>query len=93
MGLRFTGGRATGTDDADIIAPFDEADDQQASCRVIPHDQFAFLGFGMVGIGEGARERIGKNSDRIEKGYAMLAKLGRGFALVPFELHAGLLSC
>lgn len=43
----------------------------------------------VIGIGDGGRKRIGKDSRRFIEGNAVLLQVRNGLALVPSELHSG----
>ena len=87
MGRCLLGGRAPGADNANITMPFDETDVKQAGCGIVADDKLTLFELGMVWVGENPGKRVREHSDCIGECDAMLAKVGSGFALIPFELH------
>ena len=88
MGTCFGCGSATGADNANVTMPLDETDEQQASGAIVTDDKLALLGLRVVWVRKDSSKRIREHGDCVGEGDAVLAHVGRGFALIPFELHA-----
>src|SRR5262249_21384771 len=88
MGSCFGCRSATGADNANVTMPLHETDEQQPSGTVVTDDKLALLSFRVVRVRENTGKRIREHSDCVVESNTVLASVGCGLALIPFELHA-----
>jgi hypothetical protein len=77
--------RFSGTDDPDRVFHVNMDDDKKAIPVRAPEKDKSLLVIRMIGVGDGARQRVGKGAHRLVKGYSMLLQIDPCLGRIPPE--------
>jgi hypothetical protein len=77
--------RFPGTDDPDRILHVNMDDDKETIPVRAPEQDKSLLIIGMIGVGDGARQGVGKGTHRLVKGYSMLLQIDPRLGGIPSE--------